>query len=272
MRYIDIYRKTSGHFQLVAHDCIQTDNADVTRKAVLKSFTMADGSTMLYTSGNDSAEMSLCLECNESQIQAISEALHTGELYFTGMRAGGHFLPSPADNGYFPKYLSEDVPAYVGVLTENSSVRILETAAHADLFGLQIPLKLETSGGKLIEEHIPTAGLLPTGGISIGGTEIDYSDYRYHKGAFIRKSLIFTEKSSFFVSVSNYRKNCHIQLKKGIFPCPWDTSQGDYRAEIELDYGPNLFTLLFSRDITTTEFSENLKPVRFQFSVYRQGV
>lgn len=265
MRYIDIYRKVSDEFVLVAQDCIQTEHADMTKKAVLKSFTMADGSTTLYTSGNDSAEMTLNLECSAVQAEAISEALHAGELYFTGMRSGAKPLPTPTDNGYFPTYLSEDVPAFVGVLTENSSVRILETAAHADLFGLQIPLKLETSGGKLVEKLIPTAGLLSTGGISIGGTSIDFSDYRYYKGSFIRKSVIFSSNASFFVGIWGNKSSCSYLLKQNGGLRGWDTSQGDLRAECQLVFGLNLFEIEIRQ-------GENLKPVIFQFSVYRQAV
>lgn len=265
MRYIDIYRKVSDNFILIAQDCIQTENADLTRKSVLKSFTMADGSTTLYTSGNDSAEMTLSLECNQAQIQAISEALHAGELYFTGMRAGGHALATPTDNGYFPQYLENPIPAYIGILTENSSVRILETAAHADLFGLQIPLKLETSGGQFRTELIPTAGLLETGGMNLDNRSINYSDFRYYKGKFILKFMLFANSDNFFVGIWGDKENCSYQLYQNGDVKEWDDSQGDLQADCTLVSGLNTF------EIEITQ-GENLKPVRFQFSVYRQAV
>ena len=265
MRYIDIYRKVSDNFILVAQDCIQTENADLTRKAVLKSFTMADGSTTLYTSGNDSAEMNLSLECSQAQIQAISEALHAGELYFTGMRAGAHPLPTPTDNDYFPAYLSENIPAFVGILTEDASVQILETAAHVDLFALKIPLKLETSGGQFKTELIPTAGLLETGGINFDNRSLHYSDFCYDKGKFILKFMLFANSDSFFVGIWGDKEDCSYQLYQNGDVKEWDDSQGDLQAECTLVSGLNTFEIKITK-------GENLKPVRFQVSVYRQAV
>ena len=272
MRYIDIYKKVGNDFVLVAQNCIQIENADLTKKAVLKSFQMADGSTTTYTSGNDSAEMALNLECSAVQAEAISEALHVGELYFTGMRAGAKPLPTPTDNGYFPTYLSEDVPAFIGCLTENSSVQILEKASHADLFALQIPLKLATSGGQLRTQLIPTAGLLETGGISLiktdGESDIDtefrYSDYRYYQGISIRKSVIFSEKPTLKVGIWHMKEDCSYILTQNGGLRGWDDSHGDLRAECGLVPGLNEFIL---------EISEtNLKSVIFKFYVYRQAV
>lgn len=274
MRYIDIYKKSGNDFVLVAQDCIQTENADLTRKAVLKSFPMADGSTVLYTSGNDSAEMTLSLECGQTQIQAISEALHAGELYFTGMRAGANALPTPTENGYFPTYLENSVPAFIGILTENSSVRILETAAHADLFALQIPLKLATSGGQFQTENIPTAGIYDTGGISLhksdGQTDtsivFNYSDFQYHKGVFIRKSVIFSEKPILKVGIWGNKEDCSYILTQNGSLRSWDDSQGDLRAECGLVPSLNEFIL----EMKFTQ--ESLKSVFFKFYVYRQAV
>ena len=264
MRYIDIYKKVGNDFILVAQDCIQIENADLTKKAVLKSFQMADGSQAIYTSGNDSAEMALNLECSAVQTNAISEALHAGELYFTGMRAGAKPLPTPTENGYFPEYLENSVPAFIGCLTENSSVQILEKASHADFFALQIPLKLATSGGQLRTELIPTAGLLENGGITIGGTGINFSDYRYHKGSFIRKSVIFSSSASFFVGIWGNKETCSYTLLQNDGIRGWDDSHGDLRAECGLVSGLNEFILKISET--------NLKSVIFKFYVYRQAV
>lgn len=266
MRYIDIYKQAGNDFVLVAQDCIQTESADLTRKAVLKSFSMADGSTVLYTSGNDSAEMTLSLECNQAQIQAISEALHVGELYFAGMRAGAHALPTPTENGYFPQYLENSVPAYIGILTENSSVKILETAAHADLFALQIPLKLETSGGQFRTELIDSCYME---GFSIAGTVQNFQNYRYHKGDFIRKSVIFTNRSQIIVGQWGRRAGCFYTLldeDDNVITGSesWTYDDGYYTPPVNLNFGLNTLIL----QITSGE----LKPVRFQFSVYRQAV
>ena len=192
------------------------------------------------------------------------EALHAGELYFTGMRAGAKPLPTPTENGYFPEYIENSVPAFIGCLTENSSVQILEKASHADFFVLQIPLKLATSGGQLRTELIPTAGLLENGGITIGGTGINFSDYRYQKGSFIRKSVIFSSSASFFVEIWGNKETCSYTLLQNDGIRGWDDSHGDLRAECGLVSGLNEFILKISET--------NLKSVIFKFYVYRQAV
>ena len=56
---------------------------------------MADGSLCVYTSEKNFAEMEFVLECTQEQLQEIEKAVHFGELFFTGMRAGSFSAEKP---------------------------------------------------------------------------------------------------------------------------------------------------------------------------------
>ena len=194
MRYVDIYREDTASdsgFALVAQDCIQIENANVTRKSTAKSFTMADGSLCLYPAENDSAEFTLYLECSGSQVSAISAAVRLGELYFAGMRVGSTASLSPADSGYLH---NSTFSAFTGYLPENSSIQVKEIEAAADLYTVQIPMKLRlnSSGQYLLNSIL----FIRASGFSILGAEESFSAYRYRKGSFCRSAVLFTSESS----------------------------------------------------------------------------
>ena len=194
MRYVDIYREDTASgsgFALVVQDCIQIENANVTRKSTAKSFTMADGTLCLYPSEKDSAEFTLSLECSGSQASKISAAVRLGELYFAGMRVGSTASLSPADSSYLH---NSTFSAFTGHFPENSSIQVKEIEAAADLYSVQIPMKLQlSSSGKYLLTSVP---FIRADSISVLGAEENFNAYRYRKGAFCRSAVLFTSQAS----------------------------------------------------------------------------
>ncbi|MBR0483935.1 MAG: hypothetical protein IJJ69_04045 [Oscillospiraceae bacterium] len=263
MRYIDVYREydSDSGFLLVTKDCIQTDKADISRQPNAKSFTMADGSFCLYPSAMDSAAMTLSLECSGSQANALASAVRFGRLYFAGMRAGGLTSHSPTDANYFSQINDN---AFVGYLTENATVRILEIEAAADLFSVRIPLKLLLdSYGK---PKLQTVPVLKISSLSLFGTAENFSGYAYKKGIFYRKNVIFTSETEAEIAFS-YSGSVS-GLKAAVFKnqqtfLNWDVSSGKYSGTLPLTVGENCFTFQL---YTANSY---YKHAYFQFVIYR---
>jgi len=192
LRYVDIYRADADSgFALVAQDCIQIEKTDVSRKSNAKTFTMADGSICLYPSEKDSAEFTLYLECSGSQVSAISAAVRLGELYFAGMRVGSTASATSTDKNYLSRSIFD---AFTGYLPENYNIQVKEIEAAADLYTVQIPMKLRlNSSGQYLLNSMP---FIRTNGFSILGAAESFSAYRYRKGAFCRSAVLFTSESS----------------------------------------------------------------------------
>lgn len=263
MRYIDVYREydSASGFLLVTQDCIQTDKADISRRPNAKSFTMADGSLCLYPSAMDSAEMTLLLECSGNQANALASAVRFGRLYFAGMRAGGRTSRTPTDANYFSQTYYD---AFVGYLTENTTVQIREIEAAADLFSVQIPLKL------LLDDYgrpqLRTVPVLKISSLSLLGMAENFSGYAYRNGIFHRKNIIFTNESEAGIAFS-YSGSVS-GLKAAVFKkqqtfLNWDVSGGDYSGILPLTVGENNFTLQL---YTANSY---YKHAYFQFVIYR---
>ena len=244
MRYVDIYREDTASdsgFALVVQDCIQIENANVTRKSTAKSFTMADGTLCLYPSEKDSAEFTLSLECSGSQASKISAAVRLGELYFAGMRVGSTASLSPADSSYLH---NSTFSAFTGHFPENSSIQVKEIEAAADLYSVQIPMKLQlSSSGEYLLTSVP---FIRADSISVLGAEESFSAYRYRKGAFCRSIVLFTSESqmpfSFAMETDVLTRGVSAKLEKGTNTVYlWENPAAENTCTVSLSDGRNDF-------------------------------
>lgn len=259
MRIIDIYYLDNQNPVFLTGDCIQTDKADVSRKSNAKSYTMSDGSLVVYPVENDSAEFTLCLECTANQADAIARAVRRGQLLFSGMRVGGHTSFSPTDSGYLSQAV---IPVLVGLLPETSNVKIREIEACANLYSVQIPMNLKITNGNYLTQNIP---VIKIDSLSLFGNAENFSGYSYQKsGYFCKNQVIHTNSASmaFCFSYSGAVPNLSASLSNsGQNVQSWNPVGTENSCSAALAVGLNQFTLQLT--------AINYKTLKIRFSVWR---
>ena len=261
LRYVDIYRADADSgFALVAQDCIQIEKTDVSRKSNAKSFTMADGSLCLYPSVNDSAEFTLYLECSGSQVSEISAAVRFGELYFAGMRVGSTASATPTDKNY----LNRDgytFDVFTGYIPENYNIQVKEIEAAADLYTVQIPMKLQlnSSGHYHLTENVNNTPIVGITGFKIFGADESFLAYTYRKGAFCRDAVLFTSGASMPFSFSMwdriYGTDASAKLEiNGNIVCSWNEMTAENQGTVTLENGRNDFTFSIQKGTAYKKF------------------
>jgi len=260
LRIVDIYYLDANQNPVfLTGDCIQTDNTDVSRKSNAKSYTMADGSLMLYPAQNDSAEFTLCLECKSVQVEAISSAVRQGQLLFAGMHVGGKKSDTPTDRNYLETAIH---PAFIGLLPENSNVKIKEIEACVDLFSVQIPMNLVLSAGNYRMQNLT---VIKIDSLEFFENSENFSSYAYQKsGYFCRNQMLHTNSDTLPMSFtySGNVPNLSASLKKsGVTVQSWNPVETENSCSAALDVGLNQFTLLLS--------APAYKSLGFRFSVWR---
>lgn len=128
MRTVNIYLEDGT---AVTSGCIQTGETGVTRTPKSKFYELSDGTCACYPCQTAKAEMTLTLECNQSQAGAIDAVSHCGLLLFEGIRFG-------------TKNVSSTGTKYRAFLTGN--IRIEEKFFKTGIYVVTLPLRFDASG------------------------------------------------------------------------------------------------------------------------------
>lgn len=260
MRIVDIYYIDANQNPVfLTGDCIQTDTTDVSRKSNAKSYTMSDGSLCIYPVENDSAEFTLCLECKSVQVEAISSAVRQGQLLFAGMHVGGKKSDTPTDRNYLETAVH---PAFVGLFPENSSIKIREIEACADMFSVQISMNLLLAAGNYQMQNLPVIHL---DSIAFFENLENFSGYSYQKSGYFCKNQVLRTNSNTLPMSFTYSgnvPNLSASLKKsGVTVQSWNPVEAENSCSVSLDVGLNQFTLLLN--------APAYKSLGFRFSVWK---
>lgn len=77
--------RTNNNTILVGYQFRQLKDVVLKSAPVLKSYTMADGSPLIYTAPNATNTTEILLECNRADARALSSYAHYGEFTFIGL-------------------------------------------------------------------------------------------------------------------------------------------------------------------------------------------
>lgn len=86
MRNITIYAGA----ELIGNSFHQLNDVHFNRAPILKSYTMADGSPLIYTAANDTATTEIVLECNQADARKLSSYANQAEFSFVGLNIVGN--------------------------------------------------------------------------------------------------------------------------------------------------------------------------------------
>lgn len=262
MRIIDIFyedKNSDTGFRLVSTDYIQTGEAAFSRSSNGKTFTMADGSLLMYPVRHDKIQMTLQLECTRNKAVSLENAMYRGKLLFAGISTGTVQTATPTDKNY----LNKPKHALAGYLTRDFRSKQIS----ADLFALEIGMQLEDT-----QYLIPVilTGFGSQEGLKIQDTVQNFSDFVYQKdGVFHRKQVIFTSDSRIsiafpvIISIDAGTISAYLKRDSKILKSWSQMTQGAYCETVqELQSGMNLFQIGISAPYTC-------KPFFLQFRVYK---
>lgn len=88
MRNVSIY--TSNGTVLIGNQFKQLNEVKFTSAPVLKSYTMADGSPLIYTATNAKRTTEIVLECGQADAMALSSYASNAEFTFTNVNIVGN--------------------------------------------------------------------------------------------------------------------------------------------------------------------------------------
>lgn len=267
MRIIDIYREDTASdtgFRLIEGGFIQAGENTLSRTLNAKTFTMADGSLMMYPAAKDRIQMPIGLECSGNQAALLENAVHYGKLFFAGIHAGTSKSPSQTDKNY-PSATKKAFAGYVtGTFRENQ--------ISSDLFSIEIPCQFDFDETAAVP--VIMTGFGNDSGLKIGDNIQKFSDFAFLKdGFFHRKQIIFTSNAKInlafpvILSISTEgirasvsRNNTQVQS--------WTDLTQDSVCEINLDLqtGINHFQIIIE-GVNALYYAH--RPMKLQFSVYK---
>lgn len=128
MRTVAIYREDGTS---VTSGCIQTGETGVTRTTKSQFYELSDGTCACYPCQTAKAEMTLTLECNQAQADAIDAASCHGMLLFEGIRFAARNVI--AGESKFRAYIA-------------GAVQIEEKYYKTGIYAVTIPLRFDVSG------------------------------------------------------------------------------------------------------------------------------
>jgi hypothetical protein len=128
LRTVAIYREDGTS---VTSGCIQTGETGVTRTTKSQFYELSDGTCACYPCQTAKAEMTLTLECDQAQADAIDTASHCGLLLFEGIRFGAKNVDSTSTK-------------YRAFIT--GTIRIEEKYYKTGIYSVEIPIRFDVSG------------------------------------------------------------------------------------------------------------------------------
>lgn len=128
MRTVSIYLEDGT---AVTSGCIQIGDTGVIRTTKSRFFEMSDGTCTCYPCQTAKAEMTLTLECNQAQADAIDAVSHCGMLLFEGIR-------------FAAKNVNSTSTKYRAFVTGN--IRIEEKFYKTGIYAVTIPLRFDVCG------------------------------------------------------------------------------------------------------------------------------
>ena len=149
MKFVDIYRYDGGNLVPVAFGCIQTGTAEMQRTPITKRFVMADGTPCTYPAANDTAALTVHLECTAEQARQLAAAVRFGVLVMAGL-----LLPAAERQDPVCGLLqqTQGIPVHI-----TGAVQIREVSS--GIFTADIPLQLELTDGEPSRKGVPCVTL-----------------------------------------------------------------------------------------------------------------
>ena len=192
MRLIDIYKQTAGGIVYVTGGCIQTGEPFLQRAPVVKTYTMADGSPLVYPSAKDTCTATVELECTRTQAAAIEQLVSGTHIIFAGLKLGALLGYDAQDQGNFPP--TSPIPCII-----TGAVEVGEKFAKSGIYFANIPVQLIVG----VSGYPDTSGLtLPVirSSVTLDGAADGLNGYRIGKRKWGAVQEVFFQRKQIYVT------------------------------------------------------------------------
>ena len=246
MRLIDIYKQVGDTVRYVTGGCIQTGEPSISRAPIVRSYTMADGSPVVYPAARDTVTATVEMECTASEAAAIERLVSGAHIIFAGLKLGALLGYDAQDQGNFPP--TSPIPCII-----TGAVEVGEKFAKSGIYFASIPVQLIVGVSGYPDTSGLTLPVIYTDSISLNGETDFFSGYQIEKRTWLASRPVFFSRSSVYftaldsisvgyacaetsaapVSVTLY--------KNGIAAASAPDASGSFT--VPLDYGENVLVL-----------------------------
>ena len=259
-----MYKQTADGVAFVTGGCIQVGEPGIQRTPIVRSFTLADGSPVVYPAQKDTAAVTLSLECTQAQAAEIEKLVHGAQIILTGIKAGA-LLGAGLQT-------ADDYPAQSGctaIIT--GAVDVTEKFARSGIYSVELPLQILV--GNTGEAEPVTVPGLRFAAISLDGETGQFLP-RYHterarvlgavRACWVRNSRYFTSSGTLDVTwaVASGNPTCTLYVNGAEIADA--TGAGGTFADTPLTVGDNEIVLVLTAD--------GCRPLHVVIPVYRQNV
>ena len=185
MRYIDIYKETDSGVEYVTGGCGQLGEPVIQRTPIVSSYTLADGTPVIYPAAKDTASMTVELDCTRAEAAAIETLIHGAHIILAGLKAGA-VLGTDVQR-------AKDIPQLSGtpcIIT--GTAEIGEAFARSGIYYARFPVQLLTNTiGRPLSTSVPFVRV-PT--IYVNGAGEDMDAYFLEKRMWNGESVLFQSR------------------------------------------------------------------------------
>lgn len=277
MRFVDVYQRGTSGTIFVCAGCIQLGEPMVQRSPIVHSFTLADGSPVVYPAPKDTATMTVELECTKYQAMQLERLVHGAQVILTGLKFGALQANEQA-GGTYPEAFGYDC-----LIT--GAVEIGERYAGSGIYSVTLPVQfaVSTSGAAEIVD-VPTVRVKS---LTLGGTEDtvrlgeryvyqprDASFGNVTAGIFVRQGIWFTQEDTLTFSYEKRDADAEKDIRARVWlngKLEKDCLLPDEQMELPLLPGENqlgLHCLAYDDDGVMI----NGRPLSLRLCIYRQAV
>ena len=261
MRYIDLYKQTAGGAVFITGGCIQTGEPAVQRAPIVKSYTMADGTPLVYPSAKDTCTASIELECTMQEAAAIEPVVRRAQIILAGIKAGSLLGDT--------QLRASDLPLQTGVpCIITGAVDICEKYAKSGIYGVTLPLQIEVADTGLPQSVPVPVVRVPM--LTLDSVSEGLGRYTAQKLLWGGKRVLFLVRKPYFtkqdsltlgVVATGEPAECYLYVNGEILD---ETPDTVHTFTVPLHVGNN--------EIVLEWIGADCRPMRIRLDVYRQNV